>query len=123
MLRYESPVENTITRWVAEDTEWDGSLIQRGQIVLATLLSANRDERQFPNPDTFDITREPNKHIAFGQGIHYCLGAPLARLEGAIAINTLLRRVPNLALSVPADSLEWNDSIQFRGLKALPIKV
>ena len=73
-----------------------------GEMVFAVLGSANRDERQFDRPDELDITREPNRHLAFGQGVHYCLGAPLARLEGQIAINTLLRRLPDLRLAVPA---------------------
>ena len=74
-------------------------------MVIAVIPSANRDERQFPNPDTLDITREPNKHLAFGLGAHFCVGAALARLEGQIAIGTLLRRVPNLRLTVAPELL------------------
>lgn len=121
ILRFESPVENTIARFAAEDTEWDGVPIRRGQNVYASLLSANRDPRQFPNPDVFDITRTPNKHIAFGHGIHYCLGAPLARIEGAAGINSLLHAAPNLALAVPPDELHWNEMITFHALRALPV--
>ena len=81
-----------------------GVTIPRGEMVFAVLASANRDERQFDHPDTLDLTREPNRHVAFGQGVHFCLGAPLARLEGQIAINTLLRRIPDLRLAVPPQS-------------------
>jgi cytochrome P450 len=123
MLRYHGPVENTLARWAAEDTEFDGHLLRRGNIVMASLMSANRDEAVFENPDTFDITREPNRHIAFGSGIHYCLGAPLARLEGVIAINALLRRQPHIALAVAPDELEWNDQIILRGMRALPVSL
>lgn len=77
--------------------------------------------RVFENPDELDITREPNKHLAFGQGVHFCLGAPLARLEGGIAINTLLRRMPDLRLSVESKTLRWRPSICLRGLESLPV--
>jgi cytochrome P450 PksS len=122
MLRYESPVSATTMRWALEDIEWHGQVIPRGDLVLASLASANRDPSVFENPDTFDIHRNPNRHMAFGQGIHYCLGAPLARMEGAIAINTLLRRLPNLELTVDAHDVQWNESLLLRGLKELPLR-
>jgi len=122
MLRYESPVENTLNRWSTEDVEMGGKLIKRGDIVMATVLAANRDPDVFPNPDVFDITREPNKHIAFGNGIHFCLGAPLARLEGAIAINAMLRALPNLELAVPVETLRWDEQIILHGLTTLPVR-
>src|SRR5262249_3776771 len=99
LLRYASPVETATERYAREDVTIAGVTIPRGEMVFAVIASANRDERQFANPDTLDITREPNKHLAFGLGAHFCLGAPLARLEGQLAINTLLRRVPDLRLT------------------------
>jgi cytochrome P450 PksS len=123
MLRYNGPVETTTFRWAFEEVVIGGKAIPKGDIVLPALLAANRDPEQFPNPNTFDITREPNKHIAFGNGIHYCVGAPLARLEGAIAINVLLRRFPSLQLAVDTEALEWNDSILLHGMKALPVRL
>jgi cytochrome P450 PksS len=98
-----------------------GRVIEAGDVVMAALLAANRDPAHFENPNTFDITRDPNRHIAFGSGIHFCLGAPLARIEGAIAINALLQRFPNLELAVQPDDLEWNDSILLHGMKAMPV--
>ena len=84
------------------------------------LASANRDERQFENPDALDITRQNNRHLAFGQGIHYCLGAPLARLETQIAINAILRRFPHLRLAMPMTKLRWKKGLVLRGLESLP---
>lgn len=122
MLRFESPLENTLTRFAARETNWRGFTMQAGDVVLASLLSANRDPAHFSEPDQFDITRDPNKHLAFGYGIHYCLGGPLARFVGGIAISTLIDRIPTLALALPPDQLEWADHIQFHSLKALPVK-
>ena len=90
-------------------------------MVFAVLASANRDERQFERPDELDLSREPNRHVAFGLGVHYCLGAPLARLEGQIAINTLLRRMPDLRLAVPVQSLRWRPGLVLHGMKSLPV--
>jgi len=99
-----------------------GVTIPRGALVLAVIASANRDEGQFDDPDRLDITREKNRHVAFGQGAHFCLGAPLARLEGQIAINTLLRRLQNVQLAVPVGALRWRTSPVLRGLEALPVR-
>ncbi|NDJ52328.1 MAG: cytochrome P450 [Chloroflexi bacterium] len=121
MLRYEGPVEMTLARFAAEEIAWGGQTIGRGEMVFAVLLSADRDETVFPDPNRFDITRRPNKHIAFGAGIHYCLGAPLARLEASIAFPTLLQRLPDLALATPRDQLQWNDTLLFRGMATLPV--
>lgn len=123
MLRFHGPVENTLSRWAAEDIEYKGFEIKRGDIVMATLMSANRDPQVFENPDEFIISREPNRHIAFGAGIHYCLGAPLARLEGAIAMDHLLRRFPNISMATTPDKLQWNDQILIRGLQALRVNL
>lgn len=123
MLRYNGPVETTTWRHAFEDVEIGGKVIPQGDVVLAALLAANRDPAVFPNPDMFDITRDPNRHIAFGNGIHYCLGAPLARLEGAIAINTLLERLSQIELAVPVDKLEWNDSLLLHGMSAMPVQI
>jgi pimeloyl-[acyl-carrier protein] synthase len=87
--------------------------------VVTAIGAANRDPAHFPDPDRLDITRRDNRHIAFGFGIHFCLGAPLARLEGQIAIDTLLRRMPGLRLVTSAP--EWRESSTLRGLKRLPV--
>ncbi len=96
MLRYNGPSYMTLPSWAREDVNLGGKLIRKGAAVHAVLHAANRDPAVFDQPDKFDILRYPNKHIAFSQGVHHCLGAPLARLEGAIAITTLLRWMPNL---------------------------
>jgi cytochrome P450 PksS len=121
LLRYTSPVDMATERFAREDVAIGGVTIPRGDQVLAVLGSANRDERQFQHPDTLDITREPNKHLAFGQGIHYCLGAPLARLEAQIAMNTLLYRLPNLRLKGAPEALHWRKGLFIRGLDRLPL--
>ena len=86
------------------------------------LASANRDPAQFDHPDVCDLRREDNRHLAFGLGIHYCLGAPLARMEGQIAINSLLQRYPDIRLNTPVEKLEWNASLMIHGMKALPVQ-
>ena len=96
-----------------------GKLLRRGDFVLQILGAANRDPEQFPDPDRFDIARQPNRHVAFGFGIHFCLGAPLARLEAPLAIGAMLRRFPGLRLAT--DALEWQEHGLLRGLKALPV--
>jgi cytochrome P450 len=121
LLRFTAPVETATERFATEDVELAGVKIAQGDLVLAAIASANRDESRFINPDTLDITREPNKHVAFGQGIHFCLGASLARLEGQTAINTLLARTRNLRLSVDPSTLRWRSGLVLRGLKALPV--
>jgi cytochrome P450 len=122
ILRYYSPVEMSTNRWVGEDFSFGGQSFQHGDLVLVSIGSANRDERRFPDPDVFDITREPNPHIAFGKGIHYCLGAPLARLEGQIAISRLLDRLPELHLDLDEKSLPWREDFLMRGLMRLPVR-
>ena len=95
MLRYRGPSYMTLPSWAFEDVELGGKIIQKGDTVHAVLHAANRDPAVFDQPDKFDILRRPNRHLAFSQGIHHCLGAPLARLEGDIAITTLLRWIPH----------------------------
>jgi cytochrome P450 PksS len=121
LLRYYPPIETATDRYAREDVTIEGVTIPKGGHVRAVIASANRDPSQFENPDALDLTRENNKHLSFGQGIHYCMGAPLARLEGHIAFNTLLARLPNLRLDVPVESLRWRSGITFRGLEALPV--
>jgi len=121
VLRYRSPVQFMYRRTVANTTIRDQE-IQAGQMVLAWIGSANRDEAQFPNPDSFDIRRTPNRHIAFGHGIHFCLGAPLARLEAKIALTMLLERFHEIK-RVPGVALELTNSNIVYGVKHLPITV
>ncbi len=121
LLRYHSPVETATERFPREDTEVAGVTIPRGEMVLAVLASANRDERQFADPDKLDLAREPNRHLSFGLGVHFCLGAPLARLEGQLAINTLLRRTSHAQLAVRPAALRWRRGMVVRGLEALPL--
>jgi cytochrome P450 len=121
LLRYTSPVFMSTERYAREDLSLHGITIPRGGMTLGVIGSANRDESVFENPDELNINREPNKHLSFGQGIHFCLGATLARLEAEIAINTLLRRMPDLHLSVATKSLRWRPSMILRGLESLPV--
>jgi cytochrome P450 len=121
LLRYTSPVETATERYAREDITVAGVKIPRGEMVLAALASANRDAAHFERPDALDISRAPNRHLAFGHGIHFCLGAPLARLEGQIALLTLLRRMPALRLAVPKEKLRWRPLLALRGLEALPV--
>jgi cytochrome P450 len=122
LLRYTSPVEIATERYAREDLAISGSEVPRGELVLAVLGSANRDEQHFEDPDTLDLARDPNRHLAFGRGgAHHCLGAPLARMEGQIAISALLQRFPNLHLEVDYRSLHWRRGLFLRGLQKLPI--
>ncbi len=123
LLRFVCPVEMATERYAREDITVAGTLIPRGELVLAVIGSANRDVHYFDNPDALDVTRENNKHLAFGQGVHYCLGAPLARLEGQIAISTLVQRMPTMRLGVAPDKLRWRGAFILRGLEALPVSL
>ncbi len=123
LLRFTNPVEQPAPRYTLEDVELSGQKIPKGSRVLVGIASANRDESAFPNADQLDIERSPNKHVAFGLGIHYCLGAPLARMEGKIALQKLLARYPNMKLAVPSDQVQWRTSMAVRGLKALPVQL
>jgi cytochrome P450 len=121
LLRYDSPVERTITRWVAADTELGGQPLKRGEFAIAVVGSANRDAAQFESPDTLDLRREAGKHVGFGRGPHYCLGAPLAKLETEIALTTLLERLSTLRLAIAEDELYWRPIPIFRSLASLPV--
>ncbi len=121
MLRYAGPVDIASERFTREDVTIAGVTIPRGEKVSPVITSANRDEAYFKNADILDITRDPNRHLGFGQGIHYCVGAPLARLEWMIAIETLLRRMPNLRLATSPESLQWRRGLFVRGLKTIPV--
>ena len=121
LLRFNGPVLTPAPRFATEDVELGGQHISRGDLIITALASANRDETQFMQPDELDIARSLNRHIAFGQGIHICLGAPLARLEGDIAFTTLLKRMPNLRLNVPRESITWRGNFSLRGLTSLPV--
>ena len=118
LLRFDGPVQRT-ARIPSEDVTFGRYTIAKGEMVMPFMGAANRDPAQFPDPDRLDIGRSDNRHIAFGWGIHFCLGAPLARIEGQIAINTLLRRLPKVALTTEVP--EYRPSLTLRGLKALPV--
>jgi pimeloyl-[acyl-carrier protein] synthase len=118
VLRYDGPVQRT-ARIPSEDVVIGGQTIGKGEMVMPFIGAADRDPAQFPEPDRLDITRTDNRHIAFGWGIHFCLGAPLARVEGQIAINTLVQRLPKLELATAAP--EFRQSLTLRGLKSLPV--
>ncbi|WEO94438.1 cytochrome P450 [Streptomyces sp. FXJ1.172] len=120
MLRYEGPVHSATYRFAAEPLEIAGSAIGQGEHVVVSLTAAERDGGRFGDPDRFDIRRDTRGHLAFGHGIHYCLGAPLARLEGRIAIGTLLRRAPGLALDGTPG--EWLPGLLMRGMRSLPVR-
>ena len=121
LLRFNGPVFSTAPRYALEDVEIGGQQIRRGDMVLVALGSANHDETEFTDAEDINIARNLSRHVAFGQGIHFCLGAPLARLEGEIAFATLLRRMPDLHFAVPRENIAWRDSVMLRGLKALPV--
>jgi cytochrome P450 len=120
-LRYDGPSETASERYASEELTISGVTIPCGALVYAVLASANRDERQFEVPDTLNIARDNNRHLAFGQGPHYCLGAPLARLEGQVAFRTLVHRMPELRLARPVESLRWKAGLILRGLQVLPV--
>ena len=118
LLRFDGPVQRT-GRMTTAEVEIGDKRIPRDSVVVSVIGAANRDPKQFADPDRLDVSRKDNRHIAFGFGIHFCLGAPLARLEGQIALGTLLRRMPKLALV--SDVPEWRESSTLRGLKSLPV--
>ncbi|MER6673390.1 cytochrome P450 [Streptomyces sp. NPDC000983] len=120
MLRYEGPVENATFRYAAEPLEIGGRRIAAGESVMIGLTAADRDAERYPDPGRFDIRRDHRGHVAFGHGIHYCLGAPLARLEARTAIRSLLERAPGLALDGPPGP--WLPGMLMRGMRSLPVR-
>ncbi|WP_433945093.1 cytochrome P450 family protein [Paenibacillus sp. SN-8-1] len=122
-LRFNGPVEFSTGRWAREDFNFNGKEFKKGDLVILALNSANHDPSQFESPEVFDITREKSPHLAFGKGIHLCLGAPLARLEGEIAINSLLKRYPNIKLNAEPGELEWRPGMIVRGVKEIPLSL
>jgi cytochrome P450 len=122
MLRHDGPVEIATWRFTTSPVKIGDVVIPAGQSLLVVLASANRDPSRFADPGGFDISREDNQHVAFGHGIHYCLGAPLARLEGRIAIGSLLRRLPDMELDMAWKDLAWRLGVVMRGLQNLPVR-
>ncbi|WP_079063946.1 cytochrome P450 family protein [Streptomyces sp. NRRL F-4489] len=122
MLRYDGPVETATWRCAAAPVELGGTVIPQGAPVLISLASASRDPQRFAAADDFDLTRDARGHVAFGHGIHFCLGAPLARLEGRIALRSLLDRCPGLALDTTAGALTWRSGLLMRGPERLPVR-
>ena len=123
LLRYVNPVNNATYRFAAEPLEIGGARIGTGEVVLVALSGANRDPSRYPDPDLLDLSRDSAGHLAFGHGSHYCLGAPLARLEAEIAFSGLLARFGALRLAVPPGSLRWRPSTLIHGLEALPVRL
>jgi cytochrome P450 len=123
ILRYDCPVNRSIPRFTLEPVEISGVRIPAGEILYPSMLAANRDARQFADPDTFDISRDTRGHLGLGHGIHFCLGAPLARLEGGIALSRLFGRFPRLSLAAEPDALTYRDSALMHGPVSLPVRL
>jgi cytochrome P450 len=122
LARYDGPAPLAIRRFPVEDIAIGGVTIPAGETVLLSLAAAHRDPHRFADPDRFDIGRDATGHLALGHGIHYCLGAPLARMETEIALAALLERFPRLDLDVPYGELRWRPSMRARGLLSLPVR-
>jgi cytochrome P450 PksS len=120
MARFDGSVARS-WRITKKEMTISGVLIPKGQLVLPILSSANRDENEFANPDKFDLDRDTRKHLAFGRGVHVCLGAPLARIEGQVVIKELLTRFPNIQLGKGVEELSWRKDVALRGLISLPV--
>jgi cytochrome P450 len=123
LIRYDAPVPHSTFRYAREDIELGGVTIPAGAQILVNLAAANRDGSHYACPDAFDITRTNGRHLGFGHGIHFCLGAPLARMEGQLALGELFRRFPDLRLAVPVEEVHWGhgDGLVLRGLTTLPV--
>jgi len=118
MLRFEPPSQHT-ARLAPYDTEMGGKFIRKRQAVIGVMAAGNRDPERFPDPDRFDCSREDNRHLSFGWAAHFCFGAALARIEGQIAFEAMLRRLPNWTLE--PGPLAWRTNLGLRGLEALPL--
>ena len=124
LLRLATPIDVATERYAREDVEIAGVTIPRGALVLVNIRSANGDERRFAQTsESLDLARADNHHLSFGQGVHYCLGAPLARMEGRVAMARLIQRFPELSLAAPAESLRWRPGLSLRGLEKLPVNL
>ncbi|MFE2339361.1 cytochrome P450, partial [Streptomyces sp. NPDC059431] len=122
LLRYDGPVEMATWRYATQPLTLGGQDIPVGDPVLVVLAAADRDPERFADPDTLDLSRTDNQHLGYGHGIHYCLGAPLARLEGQTALAALLTRLPDLELAVEPSELRWRGGLIMRGLRTLPVR-
>ena len=121
LLRFTAPVETATERYAAQDIDMHGVTIRRGDVVFPVIASANRDAEKFADADRLDLARKPNPHVAFGDGVHFCVGSHLAKMEAEIAFGCLLRRLPDLRLAGPAHELQWRATPIVRGLKSLPV--
>jgi cytochrome P450 len=123
LLRFANPVNHVTARFTTEDLPIGDVVIPSGEQVLIAISSANRDPAQFPDPNCLDLGRDTSGHVAFGHGIHYCLGAPLARMEAEVALGTLFARFPELSLAVPPQELRWRPVSLMNGLESLPVRL
>jgi cytochrome P450 len=123
LLRFANPVNHVTARFTTEDLPIGGVVIPAGEQVLIAISSANRDPAQFPDPNCLDLGRDTSGHVAFGHGIHYCLGAPLARMEAEVALGALFARFPEISLAVPPQELRWRPVSLMNGLESLPVRL
>jgi cytochrome P450 len=123
LLRYVSPVNDATFRFTGEPVDIGGVHIGPGEVVLVSLSGANRDPSRYADPEELDVGRDSTGHLAFGHGIHYCLGAPLARLEAEIAFGALIERFGSITLAVPPSELRWRPSSLIHGLESLPVRL
>ncbi|MEV6032057.1 cytochrome P450 [Nonomuraea sp. NPDC052116] len=123
LLRVGGAADRATLRFATEDVSFPGGTVPAGEVVSVCINAANRDPERFPRPDAFDVTRTDNPHLSFGHGIHFCLGAPLARLQARIAFSALLRGFPGLALACPPERLRWHNTGGVRSVRSLPVRL
>ena len=123
LLRFVSPVQMSEPRYVIRDLEFHGQSLRRGDSIVAWLGAANADPARFPDPEKLDLSRSPNPHVSFGSGIHFCLGAQLARVEAQVGFERLFTRYPRLALAVADSELKYSGNMLLRALVALPVRL